>query len=67
MEYLTSTYYLGQNFPNPFNPTTKIDYEIAQSGIVELKVYDVLGREVVNILVNEFQNPGKYQVNFDGK
>ncbi len=62
---LTSTYYLGQNFPNPFNPTTKIDYEIAQRGIVELKVYDVLGR-VVNILVNDLQNPGKYQINFEG-
>jgi len=56
---------LSQNYPNPFNPETKINYQITESGNVNLSVYDVLGNEVVT-LVNEKQNPGTYSVNFDG-
>ena len=63
---------LQQNYPNPFNPNTTIQYTIPvvernlSSAInnVRLKVYDVLGKEVA-ILVNEIQNPGNYEVNFD--
>ena len=64
---------LHQNYPNPFNPTTTIKYSIPSntvtlSGVEEsnitLKVYDLLGREVVT-LVNENQKPGNYEVNFD--
>ncbi len=54
---------LSQNYPNPFNPTTKITYQIAQSGIVSLKVYDILGREVAKLL-NEEKPAGKYEVKF---
>ncbi|MFH0735697.1 MAG: T9SS type A sorting domain-containing protein [bacterium] len=54
-----------QNYPNPFNPSTTIKYSIPHSNIVTLKVYDVLGKEVAN-LVNEYKNAGSYEVNFDG-
>jgi hypothetical protein len=57
-------YSLGQNFPNPFNPETKISYTIRESGLVQLKVYDVLGKEVL-ALVNENKEAGNYSVNFD--
>jgi hypothetical protein len=50
---------LMQNYPNPFNPSTNIAYQIAKSGLVSLKVYDLLGREIVT-LVNENKSPGTY-------
>ncbi len=61
---------LEQNYPNPFNPSTKIKYSISNEGtslmkFVQLKVYDILGREVAT-LVNKEQPPGNYQVSFDG-
>lgn len=55
---------LNQNYPNPFNPSTMIEYSIANAGLVQLKVYDVLGREVAT-LVNQNQNPGSYNVLFN--
>ena len=55
---------LLQNFPNPFNPTTTIRYDIKTKGNVELKVFDLLGREITT-LVNESQTPGTYEVVFD--
>ncbi len=55
---------LSQNYPNPFNPRTTINYSIPKSNLVSLKVFDVLGREVVT-LVNEFQATGTYEVSFD--
>ncbi|MBN1634589.1 MAG: T9SS type A sorting domain-containing protein [Ignavibacteria bacterium] len=55
---------LNQNYPNPFNPVTKIDFALPQSGLVSLKVYDVLGKEVSTIL-NEFKDAGYYTVSFD--
>jgi outer membrane protein assembly factor BamB len=62
--YLKSnSYKLNQNFPNPFNPSTKISYEISQRGIVTLKVFDILGNEVA-ILVNKELPAGEYEVEF---
>ena len=59
-----NNYGLEQNSPNPFNPSTIINYQIPNNGIVSLKVYDILGREVMT-LVNEVKMPGKYSVRFD--
>ena len=55
---------MKQNFPNPFNPVTNLEFGISDLGFVSLKVYDLLGKEVVT-LVNEKQSPGTYQVEFD--
>lgn len=60
---------LSQNYPNPFNPTTTIKYSIpslvnSHSSLVQLKVYDVLGREITT-LINQKQAPGNYSVQFD--
>lgn len=57
-------YNLSQNYPNPFNPTTSINYQIKEKGFVSLKVYDILGKEVAN-LVSETQDEGQYSVVFD--
>ena len=56
-------YKLNQNYPNPFNPNTKINFQIKESGAVTLRVYDILGKEIVT-LVNEKLNPGEYEVSF---
>src|SRR5690606_27654382 len=56
---------LQQNYPNPFNPTTKIKFDIPQNAKVSLKVYDVLGREVANIVDSEL-NAGVYEYTFQG-
>ncbi|HZW39093.1 MAG TPA: T9SS type A sorting domain-containing protein [Ignavibacteriaceae bacterium] len=57
--------YLQQNYPNPFNPSTKIKYTLPKQGLVNIKIYDVLGNEIMN-LVNEEKLSGKYEVEFDG-
>lgn len=58
-------FYLNPNFPNPFNPSTNLEFGISRSGFVSLKVYDLLGNEVIT-LVNEIKSPGIYNVKFDG-
>jgi hypothetical protein len=55
---------LSQNYPNPFNPSTSIKYQVSKSSQVLLKVYDLLGREVAE-LVNEEKPVGTYEVTFD--
>lgn len=57
-------YYLYQNYPNPFNPVTRIKYQLPKNGLVQLKIYDILGREAA-ILVNEIKSEGEYSINFD--
>jgi hypothetical protein len=57
-------YALYSNYPNPFNPETKIKYCIAKPGFVTLKVYDILGKEVAT-LVNGTQKEGEYEVSFN--
>ena len=57
-------YELSQNFPNPFNPNTTVRYGITEKTFVELKVYDILCREVLT-LVNEEQHAGYYEIKFD--
>ena len=55
------SYELRQNFPNPFNPSTTIHYQLAHNGRVELKVFDLLGREVAT-LINDYKPVGSYNV-----
>ncbi len=58
-------YKLFQNSPNPFNPKTKINYELLQSSYVMLKIFNIQGKEI-EILINQRQNSGKYDIEFDG-
>lgn len=57
-------YVLKDNYPNPFNPSTTINYELATGGYTTLKIYDILGKEVAS-LVNEKQNAGTYAVQWN--
>jgi len=57
-------YSLSQNYPNPFNPKTMIEFSIPKSGNIQIKVFDILGREVA-VLVNEFLKAGSYTVDFN--
>ena len=61
---LPMTIFLRQNFPNPFNPSTTVEYTIPQQSFVTLKVFDLLGREVA-VLVNEKKDAGRYSVLWD--
>ena len=63
---LVKEFNLAQNYPNPFNPATKIKYSIPNPGIVKLKVFDIMGREV-QTLVNENHSPGNYEVEFNAE
>jgi len=63
---IPSEYKLAQNYPNPFNPSTAISYQLPEAGNVTLKVYDILGNEVAD-LVNEYKNAGRYSVEFRTK
>jgi len=57
-------YQLHQNYPNPFNPSTKIKYSVKETNYVEIKLYDLIGREIAT-LVDEIKNAGIYEVDFD--
>ncbi|NMB82238.1 MAG: T9SS type A sorting domain-containing protein [Ignavibacteria bacterium] len=56
----------SSNYPNLFNPTTKINYSIPETGLVLIKVYDMLGKEI-GTLVNEKKPSGHHEVEFDGR
>jgi len=56
---------LEQNYPNPFNPTTEIRFSLVRAGMVTLKVYDMLGREVTTLIADNM-NAGSYSVPFSG-
>jgi hypothetical protein len=64
VEITPTNYSLSQNYPNPFNPTTNFKFQIANSGFVSMKVFDVLGNEVAN-LVNEELSAGEYEVEYN--
>lgn len=63
-ETLVKDYKLSQNYPNPFNPMTTIVYDLPAAGMTTLKLYNVLGEEVIT-LVNEHKAAGSYQHQFD--
>ena len=60
----SKSFSLGQNFPNPFNPTTKIAYRLNKPAQVRLSVYDITGREV-NRLVDRYQSTGDYNISWN--
>ncbi len=63
--HLPNEFYLSQNYPNPFNPNTTITYSIPKQSNVDIKVFDLLGREVTT-LVNEEKSAGNYKVVLKG-
>ena len=63
---LPAEFHLYQNYPNPFNPSTTIKYEISAESKVKLVIYNILGEKVAE-LVNAFQKPGEYSVNWNAK
>lgn len=64
LSLLPSKFELKQNFPNPFNPTTYIEYSIPQNSFVSIKVYDILGKEVTTLVSSEL-NAGTYIAEFN--
>ena len=65
-EIYTDKFILQNNFPNPFNPSTSITYSIPINSSVSLKVYSLLGKEILT-LVNEVKTRGEYSVQWDAK
>lgn len=63
-EFYPNDFVLFQNFPNPFNPSTEIGYQISENRNVKLTVYDILGNEIA-VLVNELKSPGNHSVDFN--
>jgi hypothetical protein len=63
---LPSLFTLYQAYPNPFNPTTTIEYDVKQRSFVTLRVYNTLGQEI-RILINKEQDAGQHSIQFDGK
>ena len=61
-----SEFKLNQNYPNPFNPTTKIVFSLPKSDYTDLRIYDILGREVA-VLASGFVNAGEYEVEWDAR
>jgi Concanavalin A-like lectin/glucanases superfamily/Secretion system C-terminal sorting domain len=61
---IPTRYNLEQNYPNPFNPTTSINFAIPKAGLVDLKVFDILGREVI-VLINGYMPSGNHTAQFD--
>ncbi|MBX7047324.1 MAG: T9SS type A sorting domain-containing protein [Ignavibacteria bacterium] len=55
---------LHQNFPNPFNPTTTITFDVARSGTIKLEVFDLLGKQI-ETMINEALQQGTYEISFD--
>ena len=64
IEEIPTSFSLAQNFPNPFNPITTIQFSLPQAGDVTLKIYNVLGEEV-KTLVNEYKEIGNHSVQFN--
>ena len=62
---IPASFKLFQNYPNPFNPSTIINYSIPKTSHIIIKVFDIVGREVVT-LINEEKLPGNYNLYFNG-
>ena len=64
---LLTKYYLGHNYPNPFNPTTRIDYDVPVESILTLAIYNLLGQEIVTLVQKRNHPPGLFSVVWDGR
>ena len=64
---LPETFELSQNFPNPFNPSTDIQFTVGKDALVSLNIYDIQGRLVSSLIDNYFYSAGSYKMNWDGK
>jgi len=62
--FIPNEFKLNQNYPNPFNPSTTISYKIQKSGLIQLKLFDIAGKEITS-LIDQQQSPGEYKVLFD--
>jgi nicotinic acid phosphoribosyltransferase len=54
-----------QNFPNPFNPGTRIQFDVPKNALITIKIYDIAGREITKLQNSNFYTPGTYSVYFD--
>lgn len=64
-DIVPSNFYLSQNYPNPFNPSTTIQFGLNEETTISLKIYDILGREIVSLIKSEVKSAGTYEVTFD--
>ena len=62
---LPAEWQLNQNHPNPFNPETRISYQVPKTSLVKIEVFNLLGQRI-KTLVNEEKSPGTYQINWNG-
>jgi len=65
-KFVPKEYQLHPNFPNPFNPTTTIQFDLKEPGVVSLRIYNMLG-QLVRVLVNEKMEAGRYRREWDGR
>ncbi len=63
---LINNFELSQNYPNPFNPSTKIQFTIGSSQIIQLKIYDTVGREITT-LISGYKSAGTYELTFNSE
>ncbi len=63
---IPSKFSLSQNYPNPFNPITKIDFELPVESKINIKIFDITGQEVLNVINNETRSVGYYSLVIDG-
>ena len=66
MKPIPSKFALNQNYPNPFNPLTTINYDLPKDALVNISIFDVMGREV-KTLVREIKQAGYHTINWDSK
>lgn len=64
---IPTEFYVKQNYPNPFNPSTSIKFGLPKEATVDLRVYDILGREVAVLIDKEQRSAGTFEVRFDGR